>query len=141
MKKKKFFLRIHTPALSLNICPSYSRLNLATISSVLKAMYARECTFSLFSLMHHHLISVTEHDDSRWHLLLFHLTRPILLPNDRVIRHPRLHGLPKYLFGEVRGQSAHDSLEAFCPVSLRLSLALFLGLGSRLFLRRLDSHA
>ncbi len=126
MKKK---LRIYTPALSLNICPSYTRLNLATNSSVLKAMYARECKFSLFSLTIHP-ISVTEHDDSHWHLLLFHLTRAILLPNDGIIRHPRLHGLPKYRFREVRGQSAHDSLEPFRPVSLRLSLALFLGLGS-----------
>ena len=53
-----------------------------------------------------------------WHILLFHLTRPIFLPNDRVVRHPRLHGLPEYLFGEVRGQSAHDGLKALCPVDL-----------------------
>jgi hypothetical protein len=67
-----------------------------------------------------------------WHLLLFHLTRAKLLPKDGVIRHPRLYGLPKYRFGEIRGQSAHDGLEAIRPASLRRSLALFFGFGSRL---------
>jgi hypothetical protein len=48
-------------------------------------------------------VSTTETEESLWHSLLFHLTRPIFLPKYGVIRHPRLHGLPKYLFGEVRG--------------------------------------
>ena len=48
-------------------------------------------------------VSTTENEDFLWHSLLFYLTRPILLPKYGVIRHPRLHGLPKYLFGEVRG--------------------------------------
>jgi hypothetical protein len=133
---------IYTPALSLNICPSYSRLNLDTDSSVLKAMYARECTFSLFSLIESS--SDKRHRTRRrffWHLLLLQFSRTKLLPKDSVIRHPRLYGLPKYRFGEVRGQPAHDGLEAFRPANLRLYLALFSGFGSRLrFPRRLDSH-
>ncbi len=41
----------HAPALSLKICPSYPRLNAASFSSSLKAIYARDGTFSLFNLL------------------------------------------------------------------------------------------
>ena len=87
---------------------------------------------SAFNRINHLISDTKQEDDSIWHLLLLHLPRPKLLPEDGVIRHPRLYGLPKYRFGEVRGQSAHDGLEALRPASLRLSLALFFRLGSRL---------
>lgn len=38
------------PALSRKRCPSYSRLNVATCASCLKAMYAREAIFSFANL-------------------------------------------------------------------------------------------
>ena len=47
------------------------------------------------------------------HLLFLHFSRAKLLPEDGVICHPRLHGLPEYVFGKVRWQSTHDGLEAF----------------------------
>jgi hypothetical protein len=109
-KKKKT-----RPALSLNICPSYSRLNLATNSSVLKAIYARECTFSLFSLNedhHQQRYGKTRQIYCVWNSLLLNFSGIKLLPKDSIIGHPRLYGLPEYLFGKVRGQPAHDRLEA-----------------------------
>ena len=76
----------------------------------------------------HLILSNTKQDnDSFWHLLL-HLSRPKLLPKDHVIRHPRLYGLPKYRFGEVRGNLRTTvvrrsvQLAFICP--WRFSLAL-----------------
>ena len=40
----------HTPALSLNICPSKDLLNRASCSSVLNPRYARDEIVSLFNL-------------------------------------------------------------------------------------------
>jgi len=77
------------------------------------------------------------------HLLFLHFSRAKLLPEDGVVRHPRLHGLPKYIFGEVRRQPAYDGLEAFRPSSFARSLSLLLCFRSRLvgFLGGLGSRS
>ena len=62
-----------------------------------------------------------------WHSLLLCFARINLLPNHSFIGDPCLQGLPKGLFGKLRGQPAHDGLEAFRASGFGLSLELFLG--------------
>jgi len=65
------------PALSLNICPSYSPPNFATKSSVLKAMYAREYTFSLFSLQIRVAPSMISMSAHQWHQIAIILSEAL----------------------------------------------------------------
>ena len=125
----------NSPALSLNTCPSYARLNVATCVSFLNAMYAREgipslftlrCDFSSESLVN--VYPLAGHAPLRTQL-----SGMIRLPGDRVVRDPRLNALPKDLFGQVGRETADDRLETFCAIRRGLRSGFFLFLLARGF--------
>ena len=108
------------PASSLNLCPSYSRAESGDSFLCPESGVCTEVNTVLVQLSYLNRpiddvrkCSPNHNNYCLWDPLPLYFSRIELFQNYSSIRDSGLHGLPKDLLGEVRGQPAHDSLETF----------------------------